>query len=128
PLYSSHSRASVIWWSARASSSRTFVQSGNGRVEERAGPATAVGYSRRDNSASSSPATSNQVLKFATFARRKQSATADFPHPTARANCRQLSTPPSRCRRRTSLIFCIASLGCATPSLLSGEKRAKNGG
>jgi hypothetical protein len=31
-----------------------------------------------------------------------------------RANCRQLLTPPSRCSRSTSLIFCIASLGCAT--------------
>ena len=121
-MYSSHSNASVTWWSARASSSRTFVQSGSGRAAGRDGVTPAEGYSRRANSASSNSATSGQELKFASLARRNQSATADLPHPTARAICRQLSTPPTRCRRRTSLIFCIASLGCATPSLLFVKK------
>ena len=34
---------------------------------------------------------------------------------TAQLICRQLVTPPSRCRRSMSLILSIASLGCATP-------------
>jgi hypothetical protein len=52
----------------------------------------------------------------------RQSATADFPHPTALASRRQLSTPPSRCSLSTSLIFCIASLDCAIPSPLFVKK------
>jgi hypothetical protein len=62
--------------------------SGSGRADGRDAVAPAAGYNRRDNSTSSSPATLAQSLRFATLARRKQSATVDFPHPAARANCR----------------------------------------
>lgn len=73
----------------------------------------ATGYSRRDNSTSSSSATPAQSMRLATRARRKQFATADFPHPTARASWRQLPTPPSRCKPQHifDLLHCKPRLG-----------------
>ncbi len=71
-----------------------------------------VGYSRASNSPSFRAATTAQSVSPATRARPRQFETAALPHPTTRASCRRLLTPPATCSRRTSLSFASqASLG-----------------
>lgn len=78
-------------------------------------PSRALGYRRFSSSTSSSSAT--QAFRPATAARRRQSDTAVLLQPTARASCRRLLSPATRCNLSTSLIFLTLSLSCATPSL-----------